>query len=64
MKYRRIIIDKFLEDYKDATPAELKEAAELLKARGRKCIFVEEGRMLNIIALQNQINELKQNTKV
>ena len=64
MKYNRIRIDKFLVQYDQVLPDDLRGAALLLKSRGRKCVFVEHERMKKIIELQQQIVELKQKTKI
>lgn len=63
-KYNRIEIDKFLKDYDKVLPDDLRGAALLLKSRGRKCVFVEQGRMRKIIELQKQFDELKKNSGV
>lgn len=59
MKYNRLYIDKLLRDYSEALPDNIREAANILKSRGRKCIFIDTERMEGIIELQSKINAAK-----
>lgn len=53
MKYNRIYIDKLLYDYNDVLPDDIRDAANILKSRGRKCMFIDTIRMNRIIQLKN-----------